>query len=75
MPLIMSLVLGAVGLVLVKTAFTTPPDPRVVLRTLFAGGSILESSNTDLPTGSSAVGIVPPATNAVRRGTVNRNIS
>lgn len=37
MGLIMSLVLGSVGLVLIKTAFNTPPDPRVVLKDLFSG--------------------------------------
>jgi len=42
MPLILSLALGAVGLVLIRSAFATPPDPREVLRSLFAGGSLFE---------------------------------
>lgn len=50
MPLILSLALGAVGLVLIRSAFATPPDPREVLRSLFAGGSLFEPSGKSMGT-------------------------
>jgi len=63
--------------VLIKSAFTTPPDPREVLRMLFAGGSLFSISAQDQAFVSSRAdsdiakhpGVVePPATNNVRRG-------
>jgi len=81
MPLILSLALGAVGLVLIRSAFATPPDPREVLRSLFAGGSLFESTSGKSMGGPGAVGgegqgyLPGPATNAAGRiGTVNPNV-
>ena len=45
MGLLLALVLGSVGLVLVKSAFTTPPDPRIVLKEVFTGTFSLTSSS------------------------------
>jgi len=83
MPLILSLVLGSIGLVLVKTAFTTPPDPREVLRSLFAGGSLfgefgsgISQQQQDFITSRAESDAAKhPGVDDVRRGTVNRNLS